>query len=216
MMEAQSVRPLRLPDGVRGALQAAVEGWWREIFVLTALNIVWAITLFTVVLAPISTAALIFVARRVLQRDPFVGWAMFLAAARRNAWPALRWGIVVMLIGGVTAANLWLYREAAGPSWAILRWIWTTIGVVWAALNLFFWPFWFAQEEGFRSLRTTWQNCFAFLLQNPAAAFLTMLLILALGIGSVLTGVLLGVLFMAATALITTAMVAAHLPPAEE
>ncbi len=141
---------------------------------------------------PPATAALFYVARRVLEGDPFVGWSTFAQPIRQH-WRAMwGWGLAFLLILGVSSANLWLYRDMPGTAWTILRWLWATIFVLWFTLNLFFWPLWFASEEEHRTLRNTWRNSLAFLGANPVPALLLSILVLLLGTASVLTGIPLG------------------------
>ncbi len=212
MEETERLEVLRLDGGLLGALRAALGGWWREVFVLTALNLLWVIAFFSVILMPPATAAMFYVARRVLAGDPFVGWHSFAEPIRRHWRAALRWGLIVFLVGGVAAANLWLYRDAPGWGWRTMRWVWATILVLWLALNLFFWPFWFAEDGAHRTLRVTWRNAAAFLATHPLPALLVTVLVLLLGGASVVLGAPLGLLFMAWTALLATATLAAHLP----
>ncbi|MGH2542723.1 MAG: DUF624 domain-containing protein, partial [Ardenticatenaceae bacterium] len=210
--DAEPLEPLRIEGGSVGTVRAALSGWWREIFILTGLNLLWTITLFTVIALPPATAAIFFVARRVLEGDPFVGWETFAQPIRRYWAAAWRWGIVFFLVAGVAATNLWLYQDALGTIWDFLRWVWATILVVWVSLNLFFWPLWFAEEPAQRTLRATWRNCVAFLAANPLPALFVTIIVLLLGTLSFLTGIPLGILFMVWTALLATATLAAYLP----
>ena len=205
-------RSLRFDGGYWGAVKAALDGWWREIFMLTGFNLMWTISLFTLFALPPATAALFFVTRRVLEGDPFIHLSTVVEPIRRYWRAAWAWAIVVFAIAGVASANLWMYQDAPGVFWTVMRWFWATVLVVWGALNLFFWPLWFAQDEAHRTLRGTWRNCVAFLAANPLPVLLTTLLVLVLGAASVLTGVLLGVIFMVWVALLANAVLAAYLP----
>ncbi|MDQ4076044.1 MAG: DUF624 domain-containing protein [Chloroflexota bacterium] len=211
-LDTEPLRPLRVEGGFLGAMRAALEGWWREIFILTGLNLLWTVAFFSIVMMPPATAAMFYTARRVLQRDPFVGWGTFAQPIRRHWRAAWGWGLLFFLIAGVAGANLWLYRDALGTLWTLLRWLWATILVVWLTLNLFFWPLWFAEAAEYRTVRTTFRNSVAFLSANPFAALFATIAILLFATVSTLTGVLLGTLFMAWTALFATAILAAYLP----
>ena len=93
-----------------------------------------------------------------------------------GAWSSSLWP-------GVAAANLWIYRDAPGTVWTILRWVWATLLVLWVILNLFFWPFWFAEDEAHRTLRTTWRNALAFVSANPFPALFVAVIVFLLGFG---------------------------------
>lgn len=210
--DAGALGPLRIKGGMFGALRAALGAWWREIFVLTGLNLLWTLAAFSIVALPPATAAMFHVARQVLANDSFINWQTFWQPFRRYLWAAWRWGLVFFALAGVAAGNLWFYRDAPGTVWTILRWVWATLLVVWVILNLFFWPFWFAEDEAHRTLRTTWRNALAFVTANPLPALFVAVIVFLLGTASFLFGVPLGVLFMGWTALLATATLAAYLP----
>lgn len=216
MSEAQALRPLRINGGMFGALRASLRGWWREIFVLTGLNLFWTLAAFSIVALPPATVAMFYVARQVLANDYFINWQTFWQPFRRYWLAAWGWGLVFFALAGVAAANLWFYRDAPGAVLTILRWVWATFLVVWVILNLFFWPFWFAEDEAHRTLRTTWRNTLSFLSANPLPALFVTLIVFLLGTASFFFGVPLGVLFMSWTALLATATLAAYLPRERE
>lgn len=216
MSDAGALLPLRIKRGIFGALRAALGGWWREVFVLTGLNLLWTLAAFSIVALPPATAAMFYVARQVLANDSFINWQTFWQPFRRYSWAAWRWGLVFFALAGVAAGNLWFYRDAPGTVWTILRWVWATLLVVWVILNLFFWPFWFAEDEAHRTLRTTWRNALAFVTANPFPALFVAVIVFLLGTASFLFGVPLGVLFMSWTALLATATLAAYLPRERE
>jgi uncharacterized membrane protein YesL len=212
-LEGDTLDPLRIRGGIFGAIRAALGGWWREIFLLTGLNLVWVLAFFTVIALPPATVAIFFVARQVLTGDYLIGWQTFWQPFRRYFIASWTWALIFFVIAGVAMANIWSYLDAPGALWTVMRFLWVTMLLIWVTMNLFFWPFWFAQEPEYRTLRATWRNTFTFLVANPAAALLSTLLVLLLSAASFLTGVPLGTLFMVWTALLATAMLAAHLPP---
>ena len=214
--EVGALSPVRIKGGLFGASRAALRAWWREVLVLTGLNLVWTLAAFSIVALPPATAAMFYVARQVLANDGFINWQSFWHPFRRYWRAAWGWSLVFVGIGGVAAANLWTYRDAPGTLWTILRWVWATLLVVWVVLNLFFWPFWFAEDEAHRTLRTTWRNTLVFLSAHPLPALFVTVIVLVLGFVSFLYGVPLGVLFMTWTALLATATLAAYLPAEPE
>ncbi len=213
MDEPLALRPLRIEGGMFQVLRTALGGWWREIFILTGLNLLWTMAALSIIAFPPATAAMFHVARQVLANDERITWQTFWRPFRRYWLAAWRWGLVFFGLAGVAASNLWLYQEAPGLGWTMLRWVWATFLFVWVIVNLFFWPLWFAEEESHRTLRTTYRNALAFLSANPLPAFIVALVALVLGTVSFLYGVPLGVLFISLTALLATATLAGYLPP---
>jgi uncharacterized membrane protein YesL len=106
-------------------------------------------------------------------------------ALRALFWPAWRWGVVNAAVLLVIASNLAVYWNTPGALWTFLRLVWFVGLGLWVALNLFYWPFWLAQED--RSMRTTYANCGRFLLLNPGPAAVLVLLCLLLALFSVVT-----------------------------
>ena len=212
MDDAEALHSLRIKGGIFGAIQAAWRGWWREIFVLTGLNLLWTVAAFSIIALPPATAAMFNVARQVLANDSFINWQTFWQPFRRYWRAAWGWGLVFFALAGVAAANLWIYRDAPGTVWTVLRWLWATVLVLWVIVNLFFWPFWFAEDIAHRKLRTTWRNALSFVTANPLPAVFVGVIVFLLGFASFLFGVPLGVLFMSWTALLLTATLAAYLP----
>lgn len=216
-LDSLSLSPaLRIKGGFLGALSAAFRGWWREIFWLTSANMLWTLALFTIIALPPATAAIFYMARQVLREDYFVGWQTFWQPFRRYWQAAWRWGAIFLLVVVLLVSNLWFYQGSTGIVWRLLRWGWATILVLWLMLNLFFWPLWFVQEESYRTLRITWRNSLVFMSTNPLPLlFLTPIIFLLTTI-SFLFGIPLGIIFIAWTALLTTATLAAYLPDEEE
>jgi hypothetical protein len=92
--------------------------------------------------------------------------------------------------------------------------VWFIVLLAWTMVNLFFWPFWFAQEPPHRTLRTTWRNSLTFVVANPIPVILVVLT--GLFVYTMVPRALFIVLFFLTlitwTALFATAMVAAYLP----
>ena len=68
----------------------------------------------------------------------------------------------------VVAGNFYAYREFTGGLWTTVRIFWGMLAFALFMVTLFYWPFWFQQED--KSVRTTFTNIFRFLLKNPALA----------------------------------------------
>ena len=211
--EEPSPVPLRVQGGFGGALRTTLRGWWEERYVLIFLNILWTMALVTVVALPPFTAALFAVAREAIQGQ-YVEWHSFSRPFRRYFKVAWAWGAAFFPIVAIALANLWLYRGAMGALWTALRWVWFIVLLAWTMVNLFFWPFWFAQEPMHRTLRTTWRNSLTFVVANPIPVILAVLT--GLFVYTMVPRALFIVLFFLTlitwTALFATAVVAAYLP----
>jgi hypothetical protein len=144
--------------------------WWRELLPLTLLNIIWFAFQVPIVTAPIATAVVYVVARRVVD-DEFIGLRDALHAIRRVAVPALLWGVLNLAVAIIVIGNFWIYREESGAVWALVRVVWGGVGLGWFIVNLFYWPFWLAAEKP--RLWTTLRNGAVFAVRRPTVGLLS-------------------------------------------
>lgn len=142
----------------------AIALWWREFFTLTLFNIAWLALQVPIVTGPPATAAMYIMARKVINRE-YVELRDGPKALQAMIRPAWKWGALNLIILVLVVGNFWLYQNFVGAPWIILRITWGTIGLGWWAICLFYWPFWFAQED--RSVRTTLRNVFLFIAKRP-------------------------------------------------
>jgi uncharacterized membrane protein YesL len=162
----------------------ALRLWWQEIFLLTFFNLAWLVCQALIVTGPPATAAMYVVARRLANGEyigPRHGWE----ALRQMFAPAWMWGVINLIIIGVLVGNFWLYQSAQGGFWIALRLAWGSIALGWFAVNLFYWPFWLAQEK--HSPQLTFRNSLLFLAKQPSLAFTLIAISALLSIFSVLT-----------------------------
>lgn len=144
--------------------------WWRELLPLSLLNIIWFAFQVPIITAPIATAVIYMVARRVIDEE-FVGLRDALQAIREVALPALLWGAVNLMVAIIVIGNFWIYRDQAGAGWALVRVVWGGVGLGWFIVNLFYWPFWLAAEKP--RLWTTMRNSAVFVVRRPTVGLLS-------------------------------------------
>lgn len=133
------------------------------------LNILWLLLQVPLVTGPPATAVLFVIARKVHEDEV---WEMpeLWTEMRRLFWPAWRWALPNLLLGGMLVWNLYAFQAAAGGVWIALRFSWGVGLVLWLLLNFLYWPFWLAQADP--SSMTTYANCGRFLLRHPGAGLL--------------------------------------------
>jgi hypothetical protein len=187
--------------------------WWQEFFLLTFFNLAWLACQVLIVTGPPATAAMYVVARRLADGE-IVEPRHGLEALRRMLAPAWVWGGLNLLIVGVVVGNFWLYQSATGWLWTGLRLAWGMIALGWFAVNLFYWPFWLAQDQ--RSPMLTFRNSFLFLAKQPGMALTLMLISALLIVVSVLTTLPLAAALMAWLALAGVLAVDEALKPIAE
>lgn len=177
----------------------ALRLWWGELMLLIFFNLVWLALQIPIVTGPPATAAMYAIARQLADGE-LIGPRHGLEALRRMFAPAWVWGAINLLIVGVLVSNFWLYQPASGLLWTGLRLVWGLIGLAWFAVNLFYWPFWLAQDQ--HSPQLTFRNSFLFLGKQPGLALTLMLISALLIVISVLTTLPLAAALMSWLALI--------------
>ena len=187
--------------------------WWREFMLLIFFNLLWLALQIPIVTGPPATAAMYAIARRLADGE-FIEPRHGLEALRRMFTPAWVWGVTNLLIVGVLVGNFWLYQSATGWLWTGLRLGWGAIALGWFTVNLFYWPFWLAQDQ--RSPMLTFRNSFLFLAKQPGLALTLMLISALLIVVSVLTTLPLAAALMAWLALIGVLAVDEALKPITE
>ena len=194
--------------GIFHLARKALRLWWGEFMALVLLNIIWFAFQVPIITAPIATAAMYVVARRVVDAELLEirdGWR----AVRRVATSALVWGTLNLAMAVVVLGNFWAYRDMVGPGWALARVTWAAVGLGWFIVNLYFWPFWLAAEEP--RLWTTLRNSTLFVARRPAFGLGVGLLSILIFVGSTLITLPLVAAAMAWVALLGTLTVDAEL-----
>ena len=170
-----------MKPGAGAILQRAFRLWWDEWVVFLVLNAAWFILQLPIITGPPATAALFAM---VKESHDKVYWGPRDAstAFRRLFWPAWRWGLPNLILLSVAVFNFAVYWNTPGLTWMLFRLIWGVTMVAWFGLNLFYWPFWLAQDD--TSLRTTYANSARFFLLNPVSGPILVILALILTVAS--------------------------------
>lgn len=184
-----------------GVIGRTLALWWKHIGQLTLFNVAWLVLQVPIVTGPPATAAMYVIARRVADDellDLGDGWQ----ALRQMWWPAWRWGLVNLIVLVTLVGNFYAYQAFSGWGWVALRLLWGAIGVVWLAVNLFYWPFWLAQSD--QRLTTTLRNGLLLLARSPGLSLTLLVICVLLATASVLLTLPLAVALMAWLALAGT------------
>ena len=153
------------------------------------LNFIWLICQLTVVLGGPATAALVYVARRVVDEE-LIGLDDFWHGLTHNFTAAIKWSLAQILVYGVLGFNLWHYAGQSGLAVLSLRYAWTIMALIWFAINMYYWPLHFEQAD--QRFRTTITNATKMAFLNPNATIIYALAALVLIVFCVGTGAFLG------------------------
>jgi len=191
----------------------ALRLWWREFMLLIFFNVLWLALQIPIVTGPPATAAMYVIARQLADGE-IIEPRHGLDALRRMLGPAWIWGVINLVIVGVLVGNFWLYQSATGWLWIVMRLVWGTIALGWFAVNLFYWPFWLAQEQ--HSPQLTFRNSLLFLAKQPGLALTLVFVSAVLSVVSVITTLPFATALMAWLALIGVLAVEEALHPHDE
>jgi len=100
------------------------------------------------------------------------------------------WGAAQLLVDGVLGFNLMFSAGRPGVGFLALRYAWTSLALVWFALNLYYWPLNLAQTD--RRFFTTLSNAAKMALLNPGFTIAYTLMAFLFIAGSTVSGILLG------------------------
>ena len=189
-----------MTDALR-VLGRAFGAWWSHPGEFTLFNLAWAILQIPILTGPPATAALYAIARHAVDGD-LLDWRDGWRAFKEMFWPAWRWGLVNLIVFVGLIGNFYFYQNLTGWVWVALRLAWGGIGLMWLAVNLFYWPFWLAQSD--RRLTTTLRNGLLLVAKSPVFSLTLLAFSAVLVIGSALITLPLAAALMAWLALIGT------------
>lgn len=119
-------------------LWRSLKNWGRCAPVLISLNVLWLVSLPTVALWPLITAALMLAANRIAYGQP-VRWRDLLDGMRIYGWVSLRWGVIT-----TAAVGLIYWNDQFSPC---VRVTLLFLAWGWLILQLYLWPFLLEQQQ---------------------------------------------------------------------
>ena len=122
---------------------------------MVLLGVLWLLLQVPLVTGPPATAVFYAICLRIYKDEVWDYQDMWLEFCRLfgASW---RWGGPNVLVVLLVAGNFVAYQGFEGGVWDVLRVVWGGVGLGWLMVNLFYWPFWLAQED--QSVKVTYQN----------------------------------------------------------
>jgi hypothetical protein len=202
-----------------GVFWLTLKDIWEELLPLAVVNLVWllawalplsagsllasvpalavALIVIAVLTFAVATAGVYYVSYRVAHAKTF-HFSDFLDGVKLYWWRAILWILGNALVTVLLAANVLFYARVQTNWSAIVAGLFVALFIVWAAVQLYFWPLMLSQEQP--NLLMAWRNAFYLILANPFYAFFIgsfVILLLALSIGLTLPFVLMGMTLQA-------------------
>lgn len=197
-----------------GVFWQTLKDIWEELLPLAVVNLVWllawaaplsggsllasvpalaiALIVIGVLVFAVATAGVYYVTFRVAHAKTF-HFSDFVEGARLHWWRAILWLLGNVLVTVILAANVLFYARVQTSWSAIVAGLFVALFIVWAAVQIYFWPLMLAQEQP--QILLAWRNAFYLLLANPFYAFFVAsfaIVLLVLSVGLTLPFVLMG------------------------
>lgn len=146
---------------------------------LVVLNVVWFVACLPVVTAIPATAGLFYATNR-LAHGTSAGWRDLLDGLRRYAVVSYPWGLLNLLVAAVVVSNVVYYSQQEAGWTQAARVVLVALGIFWAMLQLYTFPFILEQERP--SLRLALRNSFVIVLKRPLHSLGLVFAVLALAL----------------------------------
>lgn len=147
-----------------GIVWQTIRDWYHSMIGLAALNFLWVGLSLTVVLFPPATAG-VYAMTNSIARGQGQQWDVFLANAKQYGWISVRWALLNGIVLIVLAVNLMFYGAAEGTLSAVVLIVLIVVGLLWLAVQFYFWPFMLEQEQ--KSVRIALKNALFLTLAEP-------------------------------------------------
>lgn len=183
------------------ALQQALAAWWKELFPLALMNVVWLSLSVLIIPAGPATAAYYVVAQSVADGQP-ASWAEFWGGFRQYFWKGLRWGLLQVLIYFIGLFNFFHYAQAGGTTWGLIKIVWGSVLVIWTTLQILYWPLMLESDK--QSIANTLRNALVMLWLHPFFVLVLALITALIIVGSMFTVAFVGLGMVAIVSLLGT------------
>ncbi len=127
-------------------LRKAFVNWYDSMLTLVVLNMLWLLSLVTIVLLPPATAALYAVTNEMMHTGSG-GFSEFFEAGRRYFIKSWIWALMNLLMLAVIWANIVFYGQQKTDLAAIVQALFVMLGVYWLVIQFYFWPFLMEQTD---------------------------------------------------------------------
>ncbi len=173
----------RLPSTMQ-PLAAAGRLLWDEWLIYIVFNLMWTLSMLTILFGPPLTFGLFYVAQRSVE-GRVVSWRHLLQGARRHFWQSWLWMAADLLIVAMVGYAL-IFYQAVPYNWARgAQAIMAAVLVGWLTLQLYALPLLMVQPG--ISLRSAWFLAWRTILRRPLPALIVALTVVSFAILIVVT-----------------------------
>mgnify|MGYP005851036913 CR=1 FL=1 len=174
--------------------------WYNAMLSLALLNLLWLLSLVTVVLFPPATAALYAVANE-LARGESSGFSEFIEAGRRYFIKSWIWALMNVAVLLVIWSNIVFYGQQGTDLAIIVQTFFVILGVYWLVMQvLYFWPLMMEQSE--KRVLMALRNSVLVMLASPVFTLVLVVFVVVLLVLSVVFVLPMGVMTIAVIALV--------------
>lgn len=201
MVSSKTERRARTPGPLRLAFTQAIQDWYYGLIPLAVINLLWLVSVITVVAGPPATAAMLAVARDAVAGqtdDP----GHFFTYLRRFFWRAWGLGLITFLGSVILVTDMFYYAGLMSGN-AILAntgvFFLLYVLIVWIEFLLLAWPL--LVDRPNMPILDVMRNAAILTLRRPGANFGLALIVIVLYVLSFTLAVILALAFAAIVAL---------------
>lgn len=167
----------------RKTLKEAIMDAWDALIPLAGLNMIWFILTALVVTAIPAFGGLYYATNQIAHGES-AGIGTFFEGFKKQFWISWKWGLLSILIYGLSFMNVWFYGQFEGLLFLILQSLFLSTIFIFTCIQIYLYPFLLEQEKP--SLKLAIKNSFAAFIRYMGRTLLLVLFSIALAIVSVL------------------------------
>lgn len=181
-----------------GVIRRTFIDWYDSMILLAVLNLLWLLSVVTVVLFPPATAAMYAVAYEITHEGSS-SFSEFMQAGRRYFVKSWIWALINLAVLVLAWSNIVFYGAQGTDLAAIVQMIFVILTIYWLIIQFYVWPFFMEQRE--KRVLLALRNATLTALAAPGFTVLMVVVVVALLVASVVFVLPAGVMTAAIIAL---------------
>ena len=167
----------------RKTLKEAIMDAWDALIPLAGLNMIWFLFTALVITAFPAFGGLYYATNQITHGES-AGLGTFFEGFKEQFWISWKWGLVTLIVYGLSFVNIWFYGQFEGLGYLLLQSFFLSALLVFTCINIYTYPFLLEQEKP--SIKLALKNSFAAFVRYMGRTLLLVLFSIALAIVSVL------------------------------
>lgn len=167
----------------RKTLKEAIMDAWDAMIPLVGLNMIWFLFTALIITAFPAFGGLYYATNQTAHGES-AGLGTFFEGFKKQFWTSWKWGLVSLIVYGLSLVNIWFYGQFEGLGFLLLQSLFLSTILIFTCINIYTYPFLLEQEKP--SIKLALKNSFAAFVRYMGRTLLLVLFSIALAIVSVL------------------------------